>query len=193
MASYSIFLYSIKPTHKPVAYDPSKGEFVDDDADDEPNEINASSETYQPGAVNADSIYPAEYISNYGGGTPAPPTTIALPKDTAPPTFVLTDGQSSSCDILYRMREQACQNKCEIVQGIPGNIMAAKKQGDNGCEYAAKISPEKELYMSVSGSGQNCYDATERTLNTCWTDMKNDAGWIIGPNYGEFYQAGVRN
>lgn len=71
--------------------------------------------------------------------------------------------------------------------------MAAKKQGENGCEYAAKISPEKELYIYVSEFGQDCYNATELIINTCWSDKKNDAGWVNSPNPGEFYQAGVRN
>lgn len=118
-----------------------------------------------------------------------------------PSSWVTTDGQASASELLYRMRDQACQGKCESIQGVPGNsgnpsaegYFAAARQGDTGCEYTVKIAADKELYMYVTNSGQNCYDATWSMVNTCINSKKNDAGWINGPNYGEFYQVGVRD
>lgn len=117
-----------------------------------------------------------------------------------PSSWVTTDGHASAGDLLYRMRDQACQGKCENIQGVPGNsgnpsadgYFAAARQSDTGCEYAVKIAGDKELYFYATNDGANCYDATEKMINTCINDKKNDAGWINGPNYGEFYQVGVR-
>lgn len=117
-----------------------------------------------------------------------------------PSSWVTTDGHASAGELLYRMRDQACQGKCENIQGLPGNsgnpspqgYFAAARQSDTGCEYAVKIAADKELYFYVTNDGSNCYDATEKMINTCINDKKNDAGWINGPNYGEFYQVGVR-
>ncbi|KAI1376488.1 hypothetical protein F4677DRAFT_79794 [Hypoxylon crocopeplum] len=140
----------------------------------------------------------------------APANTVKpIPKDQVascgnnlnanfPPGFVLLDKTAPVSEILYRMRDQACQGLCQNIQGVPGNLMTAKKQGDNGCEYAAKISAGKEAYLYATGAGQNCYDATEKSINNCMAaddngDAIHEAGWINGPNYGEFYQVGVRD
>ncbi|KAI9758934.1 MAG: hypothetical protein M1840_003623 [Geoglossum simile] len=190
--------------HKPVAYDPGSGT-LEDDALDGSNDANVSPDIYTLGPTNPDSLYPADYISKYGGEASPNPTLMPLPADEAascsgsglnpnfPPSFVLTDGDASSRDIMYRMRDQACQGQCQNIQGVPGNLMAARKEGDDGCEYAAKISPGKELYMYVTNSGQNCYDATALIIEQCWTTNRRDAGWVNGPNFGEFFQAGVRD
>lgn len=107
-----------------------------------------------------------------------------------PKTWDLLDSQKSASEILYRMRDQACQGICQDISGVPGNFVQAKKQGDNGCEYAVKIAAKKELYFYATGSGQNCYDATQIAIDQC--SSSKDAGWVNGPNYGEFYQVGVR-
>ncbi|KAI9762486.1 MAG: hypothetical protein M1840_001246 [Geoglossum simile] len=114
-----------------------------------------------------------------------------------PPKFALLDKQAPASEILFRMRDQACQGKCESIAGVPANLMAAKKVSDNGCEYAAKISSGRELYFYATSSGDNCYKATERMINNCMADKNDgnpihDSSWINGPNYGEFYQVGVR-
>ncbi|XXH04601.1 hypothetical protein Hte_011018 [Hypoxylon texense] len=115
-----------------------------------------------------------------------------------PPSFVLLDGTASVRDLLYRMRDQACQTLCQNIQGVPGNLMSAKRISDDGCEYAAKISSGKEAYFYVTNPGQNCYDATAKAIDSCLTDHNDgnplhEAGWVNGPNYGEFYQVGVRD
>ncbi|KAI9856386.1 MAG: hypothetical protein M1813_009138 [Trichoglossum hirsutum] len=73
----------------------------------------------------------------------------------------------------------------------------ALNTSSRGYEFAMKLSQGKELYLFVTHSGDNCYKATEKMINTCMTDKNDgnpihDATWINGPNYGEFYQAGVR-
>ncbi|KAF2872928.1 hypothetical protein BDV95DRAFT_568343 [Massariosphaeria phaeospora] len=109
-----------------------------------------------------------------------------------PPGFALSDGQFHTAkDILYRMRDHACQGICSSINDVPGHLSAAKVQNTNGCEYAAKIATDKELYLYASGT-QNCYDATEKLINQCWDSEKKDAGWINGPNDNEFYQVGFR-
>jgi hypothetical protein len=100
----------------------------------------------------------------------------------------LLDGRQSMTGIIYRMRDQVCQGLCESIQGVPGQLMSAVKNG-NGCEYSVKITNELEMYMYVSGSGQNCYDATARIEASC---KGGQSGWINGPNLYEFYQQGVR-
>lgn len=107
-----------------------------------------------------------------------------------PKFWVLLDGYHSAGEILFRMRDQACQGLCQNIQGVPGSLIQAKKQGGNGCEYAVKIAAKKELYLYATGSGQNCYTATEIAINQC--AATKDAGWVNGPNFGEFYQVGVR-
>ncbi|XXH04960.1 hypothetical protein Hte_011384 [Hypoxylon texense] len=167
--------------------------------------------------------YPADYrsqweqwVADLGGSTgdsdSKPNDFQPLPKDKQPScsgtnlnanfpsSWATTDGRASAGQLLYNMRDQACQGKCENIKGLPGNsgnpspqgYFAAARQSDTGCEYAVKIAADKELYFYVTNDGQNCYDATERMINTCINDRKNDAGWINGPNYGEFYQVGVR-
>lgn len=107
-----------------------------------------------------------------------------------PKFWLLLDGNHSASDVLFRMRDQACQGLCKDIQGVPGNLIQAKKQGETGCEYAVKIAAKKELYFYTSWTGKNCYDATEIIINQC--AATKDAGWINGPNVGEFYQVGVR-
>jgi hypothetical protein len=107
-----------------------------------------------------------------------------------PPTFQLSDKKAAVAEIFYRMRDQACQGLCASVAGVPSDLTAAQRQGDNGCEFAVKLSATKEAYFYATGSGQNCYDATQRMIDSCMVD-KNDgkpiheASWINGPNYGE--------
>lgn len=100
------------------------------------------------------------------------PTTSSLPKPTIatlplpssqkaacggadlnpnfPKFWLLLDGNHSASDILFRMRDQACQGLCKDIQGVPVNLIQAKKQGETGCEYAVKIAAKKELYFYTS-------------------------------------------
>lgn len=106
-----------------------------------------------------------------------------------PPYFVTFNGNAAASQILYTMRDQACQGKCASVSGLPGNLLAAQKISDTGCEFAVKIAGDKELYFYATNSGQNCYDATEKMINSCMTDNGspiNDAAWVNGPNYGTY-------
>ncbi|KAI2626440.1 hypothetical protein GGR54DRAFT_590978 [Hypoxylon sp. NC1633] len=155
-----------------------------------------------------------QWLSDAGGSTdPGKGDFKPLPSDKQPScsgsnlnanfpySWVMLDGQAAARDILYRMRDQACQGKCQNIQGVPGNsgnpspdgFFAAARQGDKGCEYAVKIAANKELYFYATNDGQNCYDATAKMIDTCISNNKKDAGWINGPNYGEFYQVGVRD
>ncbi|KAI9861758.1 MAG: hypothetical protein M1813_005107 [Trichoglossum hirsutum] len=69
--------------------------------------------------------------------------------------------------------------------------MAATKV-DTGCEIAIKIANDAEMYLYASGTnGNNCYDATARIIDNC-PSSNGQSGWINGPNFGEFYQVGVR-
>jgi hypothetical protein len=127
---------------------------------------------------------PAPIAANYQPGCGA---ELGL---NFPSEFQLIDKKAPVSELLYRMRDQACQGLCEKVAGVPDNLLAAERQGENGCEYAVKISAGKEAYFYATGSGQNCYDATEKMINVCMTytdDGKpiHEAGWINGPNYGK--------
>jgi len=134
---------------------------------------------------------------------PAPPVFLPLPKgQTAgcggnwppveffPTTWRLSTGKHSATDIYYSMRDQACQGLCQNLAGIDSQFVKATKVSDTGCEYAAKVTAKKEMYFYATSSGQNCYDATMIAINQCTST--NNAGWVNGPNYGEFYQVGIR-
>ncbi|KAI1374954.1 hypothetical protein F4677DRAFT_149111 [Hypoxylon crocopeplum] len=118
-----------------------------------------------------------------------------------PSSWATTEGWDTAGKLLYNMRDQACQGKCEYIPGVPGGsgnpspdgYLAATRISDTGCEYSAKIAANKELYFYATNDGQNCWDATERMINTCINANKNNGGWINGLNYGEFYQVGVRD
>ena len=136
-----------------------------------------------------------------------------------PRTWALLDGPFDARNIFYRMRDQACQGLCEQVAGIPGDLLAHKVQGKDGCEFATKIGGGKEMYFFASHAGQNCYDATEKMINEKLSDSDNPiytAAWLNGPNASkylclnskslcflnlmsdgnnpdEFYQAGIRD
>lgn len=134
------------------------------------------------------------------GCTPTPPTPSDLPlgdrapecdgknRPFLPNEWLLSDGRQSMTTLLYRMRDQACQGKCETIEGVPGQFAAATKDGKS-CEYAVKVTNELEMYMYVSQDGQNCYDATAKIEASC---KNGQSGWINGPNPNEFYQQGVR-
>jgi len=134
---------------------------------------------------------PADTKPNCGGG--------ALPANF-PFSWAVLGGIATAGDLLFRMRDQACQRKCESIQGMtgsPGNpspdgYFASARVSDTGCEYSLKIGADKEPYFYATNDGQSCYDATEKMINSCVNDQKKDAGWINGPNFSEFYQVGVR-
>lgn len=124
---------------------------------------------------------PSDKTASCGGSLPA----------NFPPQFALLDKWAPVSEIIYRMRDQACQNLCQNIQGVPGNLMTAKKQGDTGCEYAAKLSSGKEVYLYSTGSGDNCYKGTQLAIDGCMTDENDgnqihDSGWVNGPNYGKY-------
>lgn len=97
-----------------------------------------------------------------------PATTSTLPIPTGqqascgvdlnpnfPKIWVLLDDYYSAGEILFRMREQACQGSCMDIQCVPGSLLQAKKQGEKGCEFAVKIAVKKELYFYATGSRKN--------------------------------------
>jgi hypothetical protein len=139
-------------------------------------------------------------LTKDGCTTPSPtPTDLPLGDKSAdcdgkewpllPNEWALSDGRQTMTGIIYRMQDQACQGLCESIQGVPGQFVAAVKDG-NGCEYSVKVTNELEMYMYVSGPGQNCYDATTKIEAKC---KKGQSGWINGPNSNELYQQGVRS
>jgi hypothetical protein len=105
-----------------------------------------------------------------------------------PKFWVLADGQLSTAQVLQRIRNQACRGVCDAVPGIPGNLIEYMRQGDNGCEYAVKISPDFELYMHASQAGDNCEEAMTLIIDQCMTESNSTplkAGATIeGPNTG---------
>jgi hypothetical protein len=106
-----------------------------------------------------------------------------------PNTWRLSDGAESKTEILYRMRDQACQGLCESIEGVDATYMSGIKDGDS-CEYSIKIHQNREMWLTVSESGQNCYEALSRIDGQC--PGNSQGGWINGPNEYEFYQFGVR-
>lgn len=107
-----------------------------------------------------------------------------------PKEWSISNGKADKTHLLYSMRDQACQGLCENLKDIDGKYVAAVKRGD-ACEYSIKIHPNREMYMYVTNSGQNCYDATARIESQC--QGNSQGGAINGPNDGENYQFGVRD
>lgn len=107
-----------------------------------------------------------------------------------PLIYIRTDRRCSPRDIYNSMRDQACQNKCETLAGIPSDLMTSTKEGDTGCECAIKVSHSQELYFYTTNDGQNCYDATTKIIDNCLGSQQT--GWLNGVNGYEFYQIGVR-
>ncbi|KAH8602267.1 hypothetical protein B0O99DRAFT_606147 [Bisporella sp. PMI_857] len=153
-------------------------------------------------------IYPSNPLSPYDdGGPPAPTPTPAPPIPIDPgvapgcienqvtdiPIFYdLADGRQSLRNLIYRLRSSTCQNLCDIahIQGVDSQYLVATRFGTSGCEIAIRITPDLELYLYSTGPGQNCYDATDKIINTCIPNYRQ--GWLNGPNFGEFYQLGTR-
>lgn len=136
---------------------------------------------------------------------PAPPeqnVPKAIPKDQRagcgkelgwnfPREIELTDKKVPMTDLWVRMREQVCNGVCDKLPGVPDDLVAAQRLGEKGCEYAVKLATDREAYFYSSGSGQNCFDATELMITQCMTLKKDahsisEAGWVNGPNYGTF-------
>ncbi|KAH7124806.1 hypothetical protein B0J13DRAFT_646671 [Dactylonectria estremocensis] len=112
-----------------------------------------------------------------------------------PRSFVLLDSNQPVRDILYRMRDQACQGLCETVSGIPGDLLSHTRQGADGCEFVTRISQSKELFLSASHAGQNCWNAIERMIEERMTDNSEPIyteSWVNGGDY-EFYNVGIRD
>ncbi|KAF7556209.1 hypothetical protein G7Z17_g1603 [Cylindrodendrum hubeiense] len=110
-----------------------------------------------------------------------------------PRSFVLEDSNQPVRDILYRMRDQACQGLCETVSGIPGDLLSHTRQGEDGCEFVTRISQGKQLSLSASHAGQNCWDATERMIEERMTDNGDPIyteSWVNGGD-NEFYKVSI--
>ena len=150
-----------------------------------------------PNTDSQDSLTQASATPN---STPSGPKTI--PKDQRagcgkelgwnfPREVQLTDKKVPMTDLWVRMREQVCKGVCDKIPGVPDDVVAAERLGENGCEYAVKLSVGREAYFYSTGSGQNCYDATELMINQCMTLKKDshsisEAAWVNGPNYGKW-------
>jgi hypothetical protein len=197
---------------KPLAYDPNSGNFVDDDPLDESNLVNAGTETYVPGPTNAASLYPPDYISQYGGGS-SPSTSTPTPT----PTFTPSPIESPACqnnaasgvppklsaqnavitprDLLYRLRQVICTNTCGNPDGIPAIDVKTYSSGTD-CEVAVALPNNVEAWIyrgspSTGTEWQQCWDSTENIINKCINNDPN-TGWWNGPDYGQFYQVGFR-
>ncbi|KAF7551375.1 hypothetical protein G7Z17_g5044 [Cylindrodendrum hubeiense] len=112
-----------------------------------------------------------------------------------PRVFQLDDGKQTVAEILLRMRQEACQGLCDQVNAIPSDLLAHKRVNENGCEFVTKISAGKELFLSATHSGQNCWDATQRMVDERMTDNGEPIfteSWVNGGEY-EFYNVGVRD
>ena len=132
--------------------------------------------------------------------TPAPIPSDVVVKSGAdlnsnfPKYWILDDNSKQNVkNIYYRARDKACQNICDAstIQNVPSQFVRATRVGSTGCEYAIKVSNNKELYFYTTQDGQNCYDATVKIIDT-YGDSK-DSGWINGPSVGEFYQLGIHD
>ena len=136
---------------------------------------------------------------------PSSPTSQPIPSDVSigqgsplnsnfPKYWIMEDNSKPDVkNILYRARDKACQNICDAstLESIPSQFVRANRVSDTGCQYAIKVANTKELYFYTTQSGQNCYDATAKIIDN--TGGQKDAGWINGPSYGEFYQAGIHD
>lgn len=109
---------------------------------------------------------------------------------TFPKFWVLEDGRLSAREILQRMRDHSCSGTCDALPGVIGHLQEFKRQYESGCEYAVKIGPDKELFHYSSGSGENCYTASDLMIDQCISTQKDrntplkSGGSITGPNYG---------
>ena len=153
-------------------------------------------------------IYPANPLSPYDDGGPPAPTPTPIPPIPIDPgaapgcietsvldiplSYILTDGRQSLRNLIYRLRASSCQNLCDAtsIAGAPPHSAVATRFGTTGCELAIRITDTLELYLYSTSPGQNCYDATDKIINTCIPTYRQ--GWIGGPNAGEFYQLGTR-
>jgi hypothetical protein len=127
-------------------------------------------------------------------GAPKPPTCDADLNTNFPKYWILSDGNKyDASNIYFRMRDKACQNICDVskIDGVPSQFVRATRVSDKGCQYAVKISNNKELYFYTTNDGDKCYQATENIINTCGKSKL--AGWVNGGSPGEFYQVGVRD
>lgn len=108
-----------------------------------------------------------------------------------PRLFTLDDGRFSAAEILGRLRDQACAGICGPVPGIPEKLTQWQRQSTSGCEYAVKVGPKWELYLSASDAGANCRDSSTTAIERCMTEKNRstrlkDGAKMEGPNDGEF-------
>jgi hypothetical protein len=109
---------------------------------------------------------------------------------TFPKFWVLEDGRLSAREILQRMRDHSCSGTCDALPGVIGHLQEYQRQFTSGCEYAVKIGVDKELFHYSSGSGENCYEASNLMIDQCISTQKDrftplkSGGSITGPNYG---------
>lgn len=134
--------------------------------------------------------------------TPSTPTTPIdsptcwnnnVPKVS--PVLRIEAGHASPDDILFRMREVLCNDKCENPAGIDSKFVSLKP-GPTSCEMYIAMSATVEAYFvrtspSQGSQWQQCWDSTENIINKCVNNGPNK-GWWNGPDYGQFYEVGFR-
>ncbi|KAH0565674.1 hypothetical protein GP486_000930 [Trichoglossum hirsutum] len=149
--------------------------------------------------------------SSQSAGTPAAtspvPTRSADPinkpacrQNTVPDTpsnkLILTDGSTTNLhDLLIRMREVICNDRCEAPQGVPDSVLRASGTGPD-CEIAVALPNNVEAYMyrnshSQGSEWQQCWDSTQYIIDKCIWGGPN-TGWWSGTFQDQFYEAGVR-
>ncbi|KAH7120300.1 hypothetical protein B0J13DRAFT_629186 [Dactylonectria estremocensis] len=98
---------------------------------------------------------------------------------------------------MYLMRQKSCQGLCDQVTGIPEDLMAHTRQGNDEGHFVTRISQEKELCLLVLHARQNCSDATERMIKERMKDNGEPiytASWVtLVLDVIEFCSVGIRD
>ncbi|KPM35026.1 hypothetical protein AK830_g11540 [Neonectria ditissima] len=91
-----------------------------------------------------------------------------------PRSFVLTDSNQPVREILYRMRDQACQGLCEVVSGIPGDFYISNwDDGDWGKSIlhavtGCHLSPSRWRYEDAPSDGVSPHTFADGTQAQKW-------------------------
>lgn len=113
--------------------------------------------------------------------------------------YLMRDSMHASHDFdvtLANCLKALCNNKCEKAQKIDPDVQLVTQNG-YGCEIAIGMSRGVELYAyralgATSAQQQDCWDSFASIIDNKIQNGPN-AGWVNGPDPGEYFEAGVRN
>ncbi|KAI9776492.1 MAG: hypothetical protein M1839_009526 [Geoglossum umbratile] len=118
-----------------------------------------------------------------------------------PAGLLMGVGAESPNQLLFRMREVLCNNKCEQPANLPSNGQQLTQiypsvGSDKECEISIAIQNNIEAWIyrttpAKDSEQQQCWDATEQIINNCIQNQGN-TGWSNGPDDYQFYQVGFR-